>query len=212
VVLASCVEPHDIVTIAVVTPDDRFRYILVLGLLGLMGIMVFHRLKARTGEKLDRKQEGLFSLVGLRLLALAGMIALVAYFRNPANLAFSAVPLPDWLRWAGVGVGCMTLCLLFWTLRNLGKNLTDTVVTRTHHTLITTGPYRWVRHPFYTCAALVALTVSLISANAFFLVTGGFIFLLLALRTRVEEANLLGRFGDDYQKYMDRTGRFFPRL
>jgi hypothetical protein len=71
----------------------------------LMGIMVFHRLKARTGEKLDRKQEGIFGLVALRLLALAGMIALVAYFRNPRNLAFSAVPLPDWLRWIGVGPG-----------------------------------------------------------------------------------------------------------
>lgn len=124
-VLAIWQEPHDVVIIAVVTLDDRFRYILMLGLLALMGIMVFHRLRARTGEKLDRRQEGLFSLVALRLVALAGMIALVAYFRNPANLAFSAMPLPDWLRWPGVGVGCMTLCLLFWTLRSLGKNLTD---------------------------------------------------------------------------------------
>jgi protein-S-isoprenylcysteine O-methyltransferase Ste14 len=205
-------EPHDPATIALVTPDDRFRYILMLGLLLLMGIMVFHRLKARTGEKLDRRQEGLFSLVALRLVALAGTIALVAYFKNPGNLAFSAVPLPDWLRWAGVGVGCMTLCLLFWTLQSLGKNLTDTVVTRTHHTLVTTGPYRWIRHPFYTCAALVGLTVTLVSANAFFLVTGGLIFLLLALRTRVEQANLLSRFGEDYRRYMDRTGRFLPRL
>jgi len=174
--------------------------------------MVFHRLKARTGEKLDRRQEGLFSLVALRLVALAGMIALMAYFENSANLAFSAVPLPDWLRWAGVGVGCMTLYLLFWTLQSLGKNLTDTVVTRTHHTLVTTGPYRWIRHPFYTCAASVALAVSLVSANAFFLLTGGLIFLLLALRTHAEEANLLSRFGEDYRKYIDRTGRFFPRL
>ena len=106
----------------------------------------------------------------------------------------------------------MTLCLLFWTLRSLGKNLTDTVVTRKQHTLVTSGPYRWVRHPFYVCASLVELAVFLLSANAFFLVTGGLIFLLLALRTPVEEANLLGRFGEDYRRYMDRTGRFFPRL
>jgi len=184
----------------------------MLGLLALMDIMVFHRLKARTGEKLDRKQEGLFSLVALRVLALAGLIALVAYFRNPANLAFSAVPLPEWLRWIGVGLGCMALWLLFWTLQSLGKNLTDTVVTRTHHTLVSTGPYRWIRHPFYTCAGLVALTVFLVTSNALFLITGGSIFLLLALRTRVEEANLLTRFGEDYRKYMDRTGRFLPRL
>ena len=106
----------------------------------------------------------------------------------------------------------MTLCLLTWTLGSLGKNFTDTVVTRTHHTLVTTGPYRWVRHPFYVCAGLVTLAVSLIMANAFFLVSGGLILLLLALRTRVEEANLLSPFGDDYRNYMDRTGRFFPRF
>ena len=106
----------------------------------------------------------------------------------------------------------MAIGLLFWTLRSLGKNLTDTVVTRKHHSLVTTGPYRWVRHPFYVCAALVTLAVSLISANAFFLVAGGLILLLLFFRTRVEEANLVSRFGEDYRKYMDRTGRFFPRF
>ena len=184
----------------------------MVGLLLLTIIGVFHRLKARTGEKLDRRQEGLFILVSLRLVALAGMIAMVAYLLNPANLAFSAMPLSGWLRWAGVGVGCMAIGLLFWTLRSLGKNLTDTVVTRKHHSLVTTGPYRWVRHPFYVCAALVTLAVSLISANAFFLVAGGLILLLLFFRTRVEEANLVSRFGEDYRKYMDRTGRFFPRF
>ena len=47
--------------------------------------------------------------------------------------------------------------------------------------------------------------------NAFFLAAGGAIFLILAIRTRVEEANLLSRFGEDYRKHMGRTGRFFPR-
>ena len=194
------------------TPDDRFRCLLLLGLLVLMCIGLYHRLKARTGEKLDRWQEGVFILITLRLVALAGVIALAAYLLNPANLSFSAVPLPDWVRWGGVGLGGMTLCLLLWTLRTLGKNLTDTVVTRQHHFLVTTGPYRWVRHPFYVCAALVAVAVALVSANAFFLVIGGFVVLLLAVRSRVEEANLLSRFGEDYRKYMDRTGRFFPRF
>ena len=181
-------EAPNVVVVPAVTPDDRFRYMLMIGLLLVMIIGVPYRLRARTGEKLDRRQEGLFILIALRLVALAGFIALFAYLLNPANLAFSAVLLPDWLRWTGVCVGCMTICLLFWTLRTLGKNLTDTVVTRQHHTLVTTGPYRWVRHPFYVCAALLSLAVSLVSANAFFLVYGGVIFSLLALRIRVEEA------------------------
>jgi protein-S-isoprenylcysteine O-methyltransferase Ste14 len=94
----------------------------------------------------------------------------------------------------------------------LGKNLTDTVVTRTKHTLVTVGPYRWIRHPLYTSAALLVLGSSLVAANWFFFVTGCVVMLLLVIRTRKEEENLVARFGDDYQSYMRRTGRFVPRL
>jgi len=195
-----------------VNPDDKFRYILMIGSLILLSIGVVHRVRAGTRESLDRRQEGLFILIALRLSGLTGLAGLATYLVNPAKLEFSAVILPEWLRWMGVGLGCITLCFLFWTLSSLGKNLTDTVVTRKQHTLVVTGPYRWVRHPFYVCAALIAVTSSLISANALFLVIGGFVLVLLALRTPIEERNLLDRFGDDYRKYMQRTGRFFPRL
>ena len=78
--------------------------------------------------------------------------------------------------------------------------------------LVAAGPYRWVRHPFYVCAALLVVTVSLVTANAIFLVAGGLVLLLLGVRTPIEERMLLHRFGDDYRKYIDHTGRFFPRL
>jgi len=74
-----------------VKPDDRFRYMLMVGLVMLIGIGVLHRLKARTGEPLDRRQEGLFILVALRLSGLAGFAAMAVYVVNPASLAFSAV-------------------------------------------------------------------------------------------------------------------------
>jgi protein-S-isoprenylcysteine O-methyltransferase Ste14 len=191
---------------------DKFRYILLAGFVMLMCIGVWHRVKARTGEALERRQEGMFSLVVLRLSGLASFAVLIAFVLNPAGLAFCAVPLPIWLRWVGVGLACLTGLLLFWTLQTLGKNLTDTVVTRKQHTLVVTGPYQWVRHPFYICAALLILAMTLTAANALFLVPGGLVILLLGLRTRVEERNLLNRFGEDYRKYMQRTGRFFPRF
>ena len=86
------------------------------------------------------------------------------------------------------------------------------MVTRKQHTLVTTGPYRWMRHPLYTSAALLGLANSLAAANWFFFVTGCAVFLLLAIRTRKEEENLIARFGDDYRNYMQRTGRFVPWL
>jgi protein-S-isoprenylcysteine O-methyltransferase Ste14 len=205
-------KPPVTIRLPTVNPDDRFRYLLLAGFLVLVSIGVLHRVRAGTGEALDRKQEGVFILVALRLSGLAGLVGMVIYLLNPAILSFAAMPLPNWLRWVGVGLGCITALLLFWTLQTLGKNLTDTVVTRKEHALVTNGPYRWVRHPFYGCAALIATAASLISANAFFLVIGASVLLLLAFRTRIEERNLLNRFGDDYRNYMQRTGRFFPRL
>jgi protein-S-isoprenylcysteine O-methyltransferase Ste14 len=148
--------------------DQPFRLVLLAGIIVFMPIGIYHRLKARTGEKLDGRQEGLFILVTLRLVGAAGAAGLIAYLINPACMAWAAVPLPVGLRWTGVGLGLIAGVLLVWMFRTLGRNLTDTVVTRKKHTLVTHGPYRWVRHPLYTSAALVVLAHSLIAANWFF--------------------------------------------
>jgi protein-S-isoprenylcysteine O-methyltransferase Ste14 len=84
------------------------------------------------------------------------------------------------------------------------------VVTRKAHTLVTVGPYRWVRHPFYDAVALAVLANSLVAANWFLLATGALLMTMMVIRTRREEAHLLARFGDAYRSYMNRTGRFFP--
>jgi protein-S-isoprenylcysteine O-methyltransferase Ste14 len=192
--------------------EQPFRLILLAGFAILLPIGIYHRLKSRTGEKLDRRQEGLFILVALRLAGITGMVGVLAYLINPAWMAWAALPLPGWLRWTGVGFGMLAEVLFVWTLRSLGKNLTDTVVTRQHHTLVTTGPYRWIRHPFYTSAALMIPASFLLAANWFFLAIGVAVLLLLAIRTRKEEENLIARFGDEYRSYMQRTGRFVPML
>jgi protein-S-isoprenylcysteine O-methyltransferase Ste14 len=117
-----------------------------------------------------------------------------------------------WLRWVGVAIGVLGASLLTWTFRHLGRNITDTVVTRREHSLVTTGPYRWVRHPFYLSFAAFVLATSLITANWFVLATLGAVLLLLVCRTRKEEEKLIERFGDRYRRYMATTGRFWPRL
>jgi protein-S-isoprenylcysteine O-methyltransferase Ste14 len=192
--------------------DQTFRVVLLAGALILVPIMLFHRLKAHSGEPLDRRQEGLAILLTLRPVGFAMMGGLVAYLIDPRWMAWSSIPMPAWLRWAGVVLGVLATALLLWTLTNLGKNLTDTVVTRRVHTMVSTGPYRWVRHPFYDSLALAALANGLAAANWFLLVTGGLVVILLVARTRTEEEKLLARFGDSYRHYMERTGRFLPRL
>jgi protein-S-isoprenylcysteine O-methyltransferase Ste14 len=135
-----------------------------------------------------------------------------AYLLFPASVQWAALPLPVWLRWSGVVAGALCSLLMYWTLSSLGRNLTDTVVTRANAQLVTHGPYRWVRHPFYVTAALLILSVTLLSANWLIGLCGLLVMSLLAVRTPKEEQMLIARFGDDYRAYMAATGRFFPRI
>ncbi len=193
--------------------DHIFRAVLIAVFLVVLPIGVYYRLKSQaTRETLDRRQEGLFILVTLRPMGAAFWLGLLAWMIDPGRVAWSSVSIPTWARWVGVGVMAVACMLLVWTFRSLGKNLTDTVVTRHEHTLIMHGPYRWIRHPLYDSAALLTVAVSLITANWFFLVTGVALLCLLIIRTRTEEANLVARFGDGYRRYMEETGRFIPRM
>ena len=194
-----------------VNDDQTFALVLRVGWLILLPIMLFHRVRSQlTGERLDRLQEGALILLTLRPAGIAHIIGVITYMVNPARMAWSSMPLPPSLRWMGVAIGAVAGCLLVWTLVNLGKNLTDTVVTRKAHTLVTVGPYRWVRHPFYDAVGLAVLANSLVAANWFLLATGALLVTMMVIRTRTEEKHLLARFGDSYRSYMERTGRFFP--
>jgi protein-S-isoprenylcysteine O-methyltransferase Ste14 len=136
----------------------------------------------------------------------------IAYMINPAWMAWSPVPLPAWLRWTEAALAPVGAALLVWTFRALGPNLTNTVVTRRSHTLVTRGPYRFIRHPLYDAAAVLAVAMSLMMANWFILVTGASAVVLLAVRSRTEEDKLLARFGDSYRAYCSQTGRFVPKI
>ena len=193
--------------------DATFRLVVVTGFAVVVVITLYHRLRSwASREQLDRQQEGLFILMTLRPAGLVLWLGVIAYMVNPAWMAWSSVPLPVWLRWTGVGVLAIAAGLLYWTLRSLGTNLTDTVVTRRGHTLVTHGPYRWVRHPFYDSVTLLILATSLITANWFLFLTCSVFWFLIIVRTRTEEEKLLARFGDSYRVYMERTGRFLPKI
>ncbi len=153
----------------------------------------------------------LFAIV-LRLSGLCLMVATIGYVAFPSFVQWASFPLPTWIRWLGIVTGMLCSFLMYWTLSSLGKNLTDTVVTRAEATLITHGPYRWVRHPFYVTTALLMASVTVLAAN--WLIGAGSLLVLslLAVRTPKEERMLIERFGQQYRDYMAKTGRFFPQF
>lgn len=194
-------------------PDQTFRLILIALSLTLVPIMLYHRIRSQaTGERLDRWQEGPFILFTLRPIGIATMLGLLAYMINPEWMSWSSMRLPLWLRWGALVPGALGGALIVWTFRNLGANLTDTVVTRRQHTFVITGPYRWVRHPFYDAVLMLVVALALVASNWFLLLGGLLTFTLLVIRTTREEQRLVDRFGDVYRAYMANTGRFLPKI
>jgi protein-S-isoprenylcysteine O-methyltransferase Ste14 len=194
------------------TDDNLFRLMLLGIFIALVPFAVLHRLRSVTNEKLDRWQEGALILFGLRLGALPWFFGGLAWMINPQWMAWSFVPVPIWLRWCGFLLTGIWGVLLVWTFRNLGTNLTDTVVTRKDHALITTGPYRYVRHPFYLAFFLAIVGGSMVAANWFLLLAGLVPAIFIIARTPIEEAKLVERFGDEYRDYIAKTGRFLPTV
>ena len=193
--------------------DATFRPFVVAGFVIIILIVLPYRLRSQsTGEKLDRTQEGVPMMIAIRVVGILLWLSVFTFMINPARMAWAGMPLPASLRWSGAILGLVAAMAELWTLRSLGPNLTDTVVTRQAHTLITRGPYRWVRHPFYDCMLLFTVSAALMMANWFVLAAGAVTFMLLAMRSRTEEEKLLERFGEPYRAYQQRTGRFLPGL
>lgn len=145
-------------------------------------------------------------------LGFFNIVPTVIYVIAPEWLSWAAVPLPAGLRWFGIGLGVVGTLLLLWVHHTLGSYFSVPGVVRDRQSLVTTGPYRWVRHPMYTVLLLVTIVYFLISANLFLGVLWvGWIVGTVASMLRDEEAALIQKFGDEYRIYMRRTGRFLPR-
>jgi protein-S-isoprenylcysteine O-methyltransferase Ste14 len=163
-------------------------------------------------ETLRRREEGLASRVA-GLLSLLGLIAAAVYIFYPAWMAWAALPLPAWLRWTGIGIALAGFALLQWAQTTLGKNWSSTPRLLKNQALVTSGPYRLMRHPIYTAFLLIMSATLFLSANWFVgLAWIGMVTLDGISRIRIEEAMMMEAFGDEYRAYMRRTGRFLPRL
>lgn len=193
--------------------DRILHQVFVATFLVFFGIRAYWFRRAARARGETTYHEGTWWNVVRVAFALPLVPALIAFLVHPAWLAGGRLGLPDALRWAGVPLAVVFLLLVWWVQSSLGDNFETRLHIRANHTLVTHGPYRWVRHPMYAAFYLFAVVVLLLTDNAW--VTGTLVVLLTAvmvMRVRHEEEVLTAAFGDAYRAYMARTGRFLPRL
>jgi protein-S-isoprenylcysteine O-methyltransferase Ste14 len=79
--------------------------------------------------------------------------------------------------------------------------------------LCTNGPYRFVRHPLYAGVIFIANPgIALVFNSWTMLLCVLFIFPILSVLVRREEAIMTSFFGEEYARYAARTGRLFLRI
>jgi len=112
----------------------------------------------------------------------------------------------------GVALVAAGLALRVWSIRTLGRYFTATVGLQQGQTVVTRGPYRFVRHPSYTGALLAVLGVVLALGSPIaiavvvLLVVPAYLF-----RIWVEEQALSASLGAEYRAWKVRTPAFLPR-
>jgi protein-S-isoprenylcysteine O-methyltransferase Ste14 len=193
--------------------ETIFRIFAAVILFSGVGISGYYRLKAdkESGEALSRKADGTPMMMVIRILGLVLWLSPLVYLLNPAWMTWSKLGLPDWARWLGVGVGLLCVGGIYWLFTSIGSGITPVSATRKEHRLATHGIYRWVRHPLYTVGSSFIVSFGLMADNWFIISMGVLAFIVMAIRTPKEEANLIEKFGDEYREYMKRTGKFWPK-
>ncbi len=195
-------------------PETIFRLSVLTTLFIGVGISTYFRRKAdrETGETISRKTDGNLLMGIIRLGGLLLWLSPVIYVLNPGWMAWAKIGLAEGWRWFGVCLGILCGVGIYWLFSSIGNNITPTSATRKEHKLVTSGPYRWVRHPLYTIGSALFVSFGLMADNWFIAALGLLAFIVMAIRTPKEEARLIEKFGDEYRDYMKTTGAFLPKL
>ncbi len=180
---------------------------------GVRGYFRFVRpLRTEPDHVDERKKFGIAEgVMSFAILAYFGSI--IPYLIGFEWMAWSQIPFyPDFLRWLGVGLALLSVPLLGWIHLILDRQYSPCLQIKESHSLITEGPYKRVRHPMYTVLNMFSFGISLLTAN--FLIIGFATLVLIPFPfvAKKEEQMLLETFGEEYEKYMKQTGRFFPKF
>ena len=149
----------------------------------------------------------------LPLLWLVIILSIWLGFELRARIPSGGLPAPYLCYWIGLVLFVAGLFIRWAAIFHLGRFFTVDIAIAKDHELITTGPYRFVRHPSYTGTFLIFLGFGLCTLN-FYSLLAIFVPVSIAFlwRIHVEETALRENFGDRYVAYAARTRRVIPFL
>ncbi len=192
---------------------------LLIGILYIAYTMTRIRSERASGKRgpgmdgAEARKEG----KALGTLTVLEIVILALYYLRFPPLRSLDIPLTSagaaFAFWSGAFFGIFGLALVAAAMATLDGEYSPVVELKADHRLVTTGPYRFLRHPIYAGLFLFNIGVALLAANAViaFVWIPGFAG-IVGMRLRHEESVLQRRFGPRWQDYRRKTGAFFPIL
>ena len=169
-------------------------------------IKAHHRLPIRSNRK-TRLDTALFLSVGV-----GGFLLPLFYVFTPL-FSFADYSIPRWIGWTGVAVLVLANWFFWKSHKDLGGNGSPTLEIRQDHKLITRGIYQRIRHPMYLSIWLLVIAQALILPNYVAGFAGLVPFAILYFqRVAKEERMMREEFGVEYERYLQQTGRLFPKF
>lgn len=115
----------------------------------------------------------------------------------------------SWLIMLGVVLVLAGIAFAIWARVHLGRNWSGTPSIKKDHELVTSGPYRFVRHPIYTGMITALLGTAFVDGIVWlvaFIIFG----IVFIMRIPVEERFMTQLFPDQYPEYKKRTKALVP--
>ena len=169
-------------------------------------------------DKIYRQEEKIKTLNSSRekfllFVMSLGLLSMPLFWLLTPYLDRFKMGFPVWLRLLGVVIAIVSLFYFRWIHKTLGANWSPTLQIRKGHQLISTGPYKTIRHPMYAQIWLWTIAQVLIVSNLIAGFSGIVAWsILYFMRVGSEEKMMIENFGNDYIEYMKQTGRVFPKL
>jgi len=168
-----------------------------------------HRTRAERKEAM--KKEG-WTGIAIVILFPVEIFIVILYIINPAWLSLAFLMVPELLRWIGLILTIVTIPIVVWVHQTLGRAYSYALETKSEQSLITSGPFSRMRHPLYSAHNIFNLGMILLTLNIPLIIFAIFGIPLTYARMRDEERMMVEQFGEEYEEYIHRTGRIFPRL
>ena len=140
-------------------------------------------------------------------ILLLGALIFIPYCDRREILVMSDLPT---IRWLGIGLFTLGLGLVYWSGIALGRLYSPEVTLQEDHKLVTSGPYRYIRHPRYLGGTVYGLGLAFLFRSWIGLLLTVIFFVVILFRLRDEEAFMRNEFGQTWDEYCSRSWRLIP--